>query len=115
MVKKLTEKQRHQVIIIVFIYGAGVGNESDIIGAIHWPIVPVFERQYVTGLTQLVECMSGKGNRSIGGNLPQNRSVKHRTHMTWHGIEPGPRRWEADDKPPEVRHGTANVRCYCTL
>jgi hypothetical protein len=40
--------------------------------------------------------MIGKGNRSIGENMPQCRFVHHKPHML-PGREPGPPRWEASD------------------
>jgi hypothetical protein len=41
----------------------------------------------------------------IGENLRQCCCVHNRSHMTRRELEPGTTRWEADDKPPELRHG----------
>jgi hypothetical protein len=39
-------------------------------------------------LEQLVEWMEGE-TKVLGENLPPCRSVLHRPHMTWCGLEPG--------------------------
>jgi hypothetical protein len=36
---------------------------------------------------------------------PQCRSVRHRSHMTWPGLEPGLPVWEPGDWSPELSHG----------
>jgi hypothetical protein len=33
----------------------------------------------------------------LGENVPQNHFVRHKLHMTWLGLEPGPPRWETGD------------------
>jgi hypothetical protein len=33
----------------------------------------------------------------LGENLPQCRFAHYKSHMTKHGFEPGPPRWEASD------------------
>jgi hypothetical protein len=40
----------------------------------------------------------------LSESLPQFYFAHHKSHMTWHGIEFGPPRWEAGDYVPEVRH-----------
>jgi hypothetical protein len=47
----------------------------------------------------------GKETEVLGENLSQCHFVRHKSHMTWHGLEPGPPRWEASDLPPEQWHG----------
>jgi amino acid transporter len=46
-----------------------------------------------------VEQLVGQGlageTEVLGGNLAQCHSVHHESHMTQHGIKPGPRVWEA--------------------
>jgi hypothetical protein len=44
----------------------------------------------------------------LGEKLPQFRFVHHKSHMPWHGLDPGSPRWEAGDKPPEILHGHIN-------
>jgi hypothetical protein len=41
----------------------------------------------------------------LGETLSQCPFVHHKTHMAWPGIEPGPPRWDAGDKPPELWGG----------
>jgi hypothetical protein len=47
--------------------------------------------------------MIGRGTEVLGENLPQRRFVHHKPHML-PAREPGPPRWEASDKPLELRH-----------
>jgi hypothetical protein len=53
-------------------------------------------------IEKLVEWLAGE-TEVLGENLPQCRFVHHITHML-PGREPGPPRWEASDKPLELRH-----------
>jgi hypothetical protein len=41
----------------------------------------------------------------VGENLPQCRSVHHRSNTTRPRLKPMPLRWEAGDQSPELRHG----------
>jgi hypothetical protein len=43
---------------------------------------------------QLVEWRLAGETEILGENLPQCHFVDHKSHMTWHGLEPGPPRWE---------------------
>jgi hypothetical protein len=36
----------------------------------------------------------------LGGNLPQCRCVRHRSHMTWPGLEP---------RPPQLETGLCSI------
>jgi hypothetical protein len=53
----------------------------------------------------------GRGNGSTRRKPAQCHSVDHTSHMSWPGLEPGLPRWEADDQPPELRHGLAGL-CF---
>jgi hypothetical protein len=44
-------------------------------------------------------------------NLTQCSFVQQKLHML-PGCEPGPQRWEASDKPLELRHGLTSSNCY---
>jgi hypothetical protein len=51
-----------------------------------------------TGLLYQLRMIDGDcgaiGEMKIGmGNLPERHSVHHKSHMTRHGLEPGPPRW----------------------
>jgi hypothetical protein len=43
-----------------------------------------------------------RGDRSTRRKLAQGHFVHRKSHMIWPGIEPGPPRWEAGDRPPEL-------------
>jgi hypothetical protein len=55
---------------------------------------------------QSVECFAGE-SEVLGENLPRCRFVHHKSHMTRHGLEPGPPWWEADPMIKHLRYGTA--------
>jgi hypothetical protein len=84
----------------IFYFLGWSGTESTITEATKWPIVPAPDDDECGA----VGGMLGKGKRVLGEDLPQCRSVHHPSHVTWPGLEPRPPRWEAGDKPPELRH-----------
>jgi hypothetical protein len=46
---------------------------------------------------QLVEWRLAEETEVLGENLTQGHFDHHKYHMTWHGLEPEPQRWEAGD------------------
>jgi hypothetical protein len=54
-------------------------------------------------MEKLAERLAGE-TEVLGENLLQCRFVHHKPHML-PGFEPGAPRWEASDKPLELRHG----------
>jgi hypothetical protein len=46
---------------------------------------------------QLVEWRLAGETEVLGGNLLQRHFVHHKSHMTRHGLKPGPPQWEASD------------------
>jgi hypothetical protein len=52
---------------------------------------------------QSVECLAGE-TAVLEENLPQFRSVHHKSHMKSPKLEPGPQRWEASNKLPKLQH-----------
>jgi hypothetical protein len=44
-----------------------------------------------------VECELAGETDVLAENLPQCHFVRHKCHMTWPGLEPGPPRWETGD------------------
>jgi hypothetical protein len=49
---------------------------------------------------QLVEWRLAGKTEEFGENLLRYHFIHHKSHMTWHGLEPGPPRWEASEWPP---------------
>jgi hypothetical protein len=54
---------------------------------------------------QSVEWEPAGETEILGDNLPQCQISLHKIHITWHGLEPGPLRWEAGDQAPELFQG----------
>jgi hypothetical protein len=52
---------------------------------------------------QLVELMIGKETEVLGEHRSQCRSVHHRSHIIFPGLELGPPQWKAGDSPPDLR------------
>jgi hypothetical protein len=44
-------------------------------------------------VAQSVQCLAGE-TEVLGDNVPQIPFVHHKSHMSWPGLEPGPRQWE---------------------
>jgi hypothetical protein len=58
--------------------------------ATNWSIVPSpYDCGAVGGMR------IGRGTEVLGENLPQFHFLRHKSHMTWPGLEPGRPRWEA--------------------
>jgi hypothetical protein len=56
-------------------------------------------------MEQLVEWRLAGETEVLGENLPQHHFVRHKSHMSRPGLDPGSLRWEAGDKLPELWHG----------
>jgi hypothetical protein len=54
---------------------------------------------------QLVELRLTGETEVIGENVPQRHFVRHKSHITRAGLEPGPPRLEGSDQPPELWRG----------
>jgi hypothetical protein len=70
--------------------------------ALRPPIGLLCHPRVIMMMEKLVEWLAGE-TEVLGENLPQCRFVHHKPHML-PGCEPGPPRWEASDKPLELRH-----------
>jgi hypothetical protein len=46
---------------------------------------------------QLVERELAGEAEVLGKKLPQNHFIQYKSHGTWHGFDPEPRRWEDGD------------------
>jgi hypothetical protein len=46
---------------------------------------------------QFVEWRLAGETEVLRENLSQRNFVHHKSYMTWSGLEPGPRRWDAGD------------------
>jgi hypothetical protein len=44
----------------------------------------------------------------LGVNLPQRHFDHHKFHMARPEVDPGPPRWEAGDKPPNLWHALSS-------
>jgi hypothetical protein len=51
----------------------------------------------VLNMEQSVEWELAGETEVLAENLSQCLFVHHKSHMIWHGLEPGPPRWEAGD------------------
>jgi hypothetical protein len=62
-----------------------------------WPILPAPDDDDDDNCGAIGRIRIGRGTEVFVGNPPQCHFVHHKSHMTWHGLEPGPPRREAVD------------------
>jgi hypothetical protein len=78
-------------ILLVGVESSWVHSERrSLIGLLYLPRV-------IMMMEILVEWRLAGETEILGENLPQRHSVRHKSHLTRPGIEPGSPRWEASD------------------
>jgi hypothetical protein len=84
------------------------GIESTINEDTYWPILPAPDDDECGAIGGII----GRGNRSTRRKPAPVPLLPQQSHVTWRGLEPGPRRREASHLPPEL---TARPYLHITL
>jgi hypothetical protein len=99
----------------VFIYlWSWSGTNSTITVAIYWPTVSALDDRWWLESNYWNESVAGE-TQVLGENLTQCRSVHHRSHMTWPGIELGQPKWDNSINKMETAFSETSMNFYSAI